>query len=75
VTPEVKTFQERGLATVVLPDYFEALNGDFRYQLTVIGQFAHHGLFDLVGRSLMTNIWRASPPRQPTFPRFGISLN
>jgi len=23
-----------------LPDYFEALNGDFRYQLTVIGQFA-----------------------------------
>jgi trimeric autotransporter adhesin len=30
----------RGLATVNLPDYFEALNGDFRYQLTVIGQFA-----------------------------------
>jgi trimeric autotransporter adhesin len=26
--------------TVNLPDYFEALNGDFRYQLTVIGQFA-----------------------------------
>jgi trimeric autotransporter adhesin len=30
-----------GLATVTLPDYFEALNRDFRYQLTVIGQFAH----------------------------------
>lgn len=29
-----------GNATVVLPDYFEALNKDFRYQLTVIGQFA-----------------------------------
>lgn len=30
-----------GDATVVLPDYFEALNRDFRYQLTVIGkQFA-----------------------------------
>jgi hypothetical protein len=29
-----------GMATVVLPDYFEALNRDFRYQLTVIGQFA-----------------------------------
>jgi hypothetical protein len=29
-----------GNATVVLPDYFEALNGDFRYQLTVIGNFA-----------------------------------
>jgi hypothetical protein len=27
-------------ATVSLPDYFEALNRDFRYQLTVIGQFA-----------------------------------
>jgi trimeric autotransporter adhesin len=30
----------RGMATVILPDYFEALNRDFRYQLTVIGQFA-----------------------------------
>ncbi|MGB2602768.1 MAG: hypothetical protein WBC78_04195 [Candidatus Sulfotelmatobacter sp.] len=29
-----------GLATVTLPDWFEALNSDFRYQLTVIGQFA-----------------------------------
>jgi len=27
-----------GNATVMLPDYFEALNGDFRYQLTVIGK-------------------------------------
>jgi hypothetical protein len=30
----------RGEATVTLPEYFEALNRDFRYQLTVIGQFA-----------------------------------
>ena len=29
-----------GNATVTLPDWFEALNRDFRYQLTVIGQFA-----------------------------------
>ena len=29
-----------GLAVVTLPDWFEALNRDFRYQLTVIGQFA-----------------------------------
>jgi hypothetical protein len=29
-----------GEASVTLPDYFEALNQDFRYQLTVIGQFA-----------------------------------
>jgi len=29
-----------GYAIVQLPEYFEALNRDFRYQLTVIGQFA-----------------------------------
>ncbi len=29
-----------GMAVVALPDWFEALNRDFRYQLTVIGQFA-----------------------------------
>ncbi len=29
-----------GWAVVELPDWFEALNRDFRYQLTVIGQFA-----------------------------------
>ncbi len=34
------TTDRHGLATVVLPDYFEALNGDFRYQLTVMGKFA-----------------------------------
>jgi hypothetical protein len=34
------TTDENGDATVQLPDYFEALNRDFRYQLTAIGQFA-----------------------------------
>jgi trimeric autotransporter adhesin len=34
------TTDAAGLATVQLPDWFEALNTDFRYQLTVIGQFA-----------------------------------
>ncbi|PWB67870.1 MAG: hypothetical protein C3F15_17350 [Holophagae bacterium] len=29
-----------GYATVTLPEWFETLNRDFRYQLTVIGQFA-----------------------------------
>ena len=29
-----------GVAEVILPDWFEALNRDFRYQLTVLGQFA-----------------------------------
>ncbi|GLK18868.1 hypothetical protein [Herbiconiux flava] len=31
------TTDAKGDATVTLPDYFEALNRDFRYQLTVIG--------------------------------------
>ena len=34
------TTDTEGHATVVLPDYFEALNRDFRYQLTVIGKLA-----------------------------------
>jgi hypothetical protein len=34
------TTDSQGLATVQLPEWFEALNTDFRYQLTVIGQFA-----------------------------------
>jgi hypothetical protein len=34
------TTDKSGVAIVSLPDYFEALNRDFRYQLTVIGQFA-----------------------------------
>jgi hypothetical protein len=44
-----------GNATVMLPGYFEALNRDFRYQLTVVGQFAQaivlsevkHNSFDI----------------------------
>jgi hypothetical protein len=34
------TTDGNGEAVVALPDYFEALNSDFRYQLTVIGTFA-----------------------------------
>jgi hypothetical protein len=34
------TTDANGSATVTLPDYFAALNRDFRYQLTVLGQFA-----------------------------------
>lgn len=36
----VVTTDASGYAVVRLPDWFEALNRDFRYQLTVIGQFA-----------------------------------
>jgi hypothetical protein len=31
---------DSGVAKVALPDWFESLNTDFRYQLTVVGQFA-----------------------------------
>lgn len=34
------TTDPQGNATVQLPDYFEALNRDFRYHFTVVGQFA-----------------------------------
>ena len=34
------TTDASGEATVTMPDYFSALNRDFRYQLTVIGTFA-----------------------------------
>ncbi len=34
------TTDATGSVTVTLPDYFEVLNRDFRYQLTVLGQFA-----------------------------------
>jgi hypothetical protein len=34
------TTDSQGDATVQLPDWFEAVNTNFRYQLTVIGQFA-----------------------------------
>ncbi len=34
------TTDENGNARVTMPDWFEALNRDYRYQVTVIGQFA-----------------------------------
>ncbi len=34
------TTDDAGNAVVTMPDWFEALNRDFRYQLTVMGQFA-----------------------------------
>jgi trimeric autotransporter adhesin len=54
------TTDRHGLATVNLPDYFEALNGDFRYQLTVIGQFAQA----IVARKIAANrfVIRTSKP-------------
>ncbi|HLI84991.1 MAG TPA: hypothetical protein VKV17_13800, partial [Bryobacteraceae bacterium] len=36
----IVVLDEKGEATVTLPDWFEALNQDFRYQLTCIGGYA-----------------------------------
>ena len=36
----VVTLDNNGEAVVTLPDWFDALNKDFRYQLTCIGGFA-----------------------------------
>lgn len=62
-----------GIAVVTLPDWFEALNRDFRYQLTVIGQFAQA----IIAREVINNqfIIRTDKPsvkyhgRSPAFVR------
>jgi hypothetical protein len=45
-----------GKAVVTLPDYFEALNTEFRYQLTVIGTFAQA----IVSRKVQNNQFEIS---------------
>ena len=45
------TTDNQGHATVQLPEWFEVLNTDFRYQLTVIGQFAQA----IIGRKIENN--------------------
>ena len=48
------TTDKNGDAIVVLPEYFGALNRDFRYQLTVIGTFAQA----IVGEKIKDNHFR-----------------
>lgn len=43
-----------GLAIVKLPVYAEALSGDFRYQLTVVGQFAQAIVFSKINGNQFT---------------------
>lgn len=54
------TTDASGNATVTMPDYFNALNKDFRYQLTVIGAFAQA----IVGQEMNGNqfVIRTSQP-------------
>jgi hypothetical protein len=67
---------EAGLATVTLPDWFETLNRDFRYQLTVIGQFAQAIVASEIGgnqfriRTDKPNVkvsWQVTGTRQDAF--------
>jgi hypothetical protein len=66
----------QGEATVQLPEWFEALNTDFRYQLTVIGQFAQaivarkieNNRFEI--RTSVPNVevsWQVTGVRQDTY--------
>jgi hypothetical protein len=48
------TTDASGNAVVALPAWFEALNKDFRYQLTVIGQFAQAIIADKVSNNRFT---------------------
>ncbi len=58
------TTDATGSAIVTLPDYFETLNRDFRYQLTVLGQFAQAIVSREIAREQLRNphrqAWRQS---------------
>jgi hypothetical protein len=67
---------EFGMASVKLPDWFEAENADFRYQLTVIGRRAQawiaeeveHGQFKIGSDATQTKIsWQITAVRQDAF--------
>lgn len=74
----VVTLDEQGRAEVPLPDYFEALNTDFRYQLTCIGGYApvyidrevSAGSFVIAGgRPGLKVSWQVTGIRQDAFAR------
>ena len=48
------TTDSGGNAVITLPDWFEALNRDFRYQLTVIGTFAQAIVAEKIKRNHFT---------------------
>src|ERR1041384_267383 len=54
------TTNENGKAVVALPDWFEAINRDFRYQLTVIEAFAQV----VIGEEIKANHFPSDPARQ-----------
>ena len=70
------TLDENGEAIVELPDYFEALNKDFRYQLTCIGGYApvyiskevHDNMFKIAGGTPGLKVsWQVTGIRHDTY--------
>jgi hypothetical protein len=68
--------RDSALLVVALPAYFEALNRDFRYQLTVIGQFAQAIVAEEISKNQFTiktdqpNVkvsWQVTGIRQDAF--------
>jgi hypothetical protein len=74
----VVTLDANGKATVVLPDWFEALNTDFRYQLTCIAAHASvfiakeiaNGRFEIAGgQPGMKVSWQVTGTRKDAYAR------
>ena len=72
----VVSLDANGEAIVMLPEYFEALNRDFRYQLTSIGEFApiyiaqeiHHNSFQIAGGAPSLKVsWQVTGIRRDSF--------
>ncbi len=70
------TLNSNGEATITLPDWFEALNKDFRYQLTCIGGFAqvyiaeeiHNNAFKIAGGKQGLKVsWQVTGVRQDAY--------
>ncbi len=70
------TLDGEGSATIVMPDWFDALNRDFRYQLTCIGGFApvyvademQEGRFRIAGGTPGLKVsWQVTGIRQDPF--------
>lgn len=69
----VVVLDENGSATITLPDWFEVLNRDFRYQLTCIGGYApvyvaqeiQNGTFTIAGGTPGLKVsWQVTGIRQ-----------
>jgi hypothetical protein len=70
------TTDENGLATITLPSWFESVNGDFRYQLTIVGRKAQawvakeiaNGTFQIASDATNTKVsWQVTGVRHDAY--------